>query len=92
MPQSQFPPPTVGRVELADWLNVKPSHLSNKLCVLQRDHGFPRHLPGTRGRWSRAAVLAWIDGATDATSTLSQPFANPAAPASRLEQIYGGVA
>ena len=79
-------PPTIGREELAGWLHVTPEALYNKLPKLEREHGFPPKLPGSNGLWSRAVVLAWIDGML----VTSAPPSAPALPT--LEQHYGSVA
>ncbi|MFD2138839.1 hypothetical protein [Ancylobacter oerskovii] len=82
-------PPTIGREELALWLNVTPDHLTSKLPRLVAEYGFPPKLPGFNGLWSRAAVIAWIDGVTN-------PPAGQAVTAASivptLEQHYGSAA
>lgn len=82
----EAPPPTVGRDEIAEWLGVSKESLYNKLPEMVRRHGFPAKLPGTLGKWSRSAVIAWINKqAGDIPETTP-----PAAPAIRtLEDLYG---
>ncbi|MFK8250209.1 helix-turn-helix transcriptional regulator [Ancylobacter terrae] len=85
------PPPTVGREELARWLGVSKAHLYDKLAVLTREHGFPQRLPGSLGMWSRAAVVAWIDGAAGLVERGPAP-PRPSQSGPTLEQLYGGAA
>ncbi|MCJ8143834.1 helix-turn-helix domain-containing protein [Ancylobacter sp. A5.8] len=87
--KASAPLPTVGREELAEWLGVSPAHLYNKLPKLEREQRFPPKLPGSLGKWSRAAVLAWIDGTTGNEPPPAAPVAQRPA---TLEEIYGGAA
>ena len=67
-------PATLSLQETAALLGRTPTWLSKHLKALRRDHGFPLPLPGGRKRWSRAAVLRWID--YDEARTPPAPPAN----------------
>jgi hypothetical protein len=82
---SPFGRPTVTRAQIAAALQYSPSYGERLITVLMRDHGFPAPLPGT-GRWSAAAVDAWIATARGARPV--SPFdraAVPGVPASSPE-------
>ena len=72
--------PTVDAVELAEWLGYSgPVGFQNASRKLILEHGFPRKLPGVR-RWSRAAVLQWIErqgGAERAAARAVTPLLDP---------------
>lgn len=52
--------PTLSAAEVAGMLGLSPSQFYRRARLLRRVHGFPSPLPGLR-RYSRAAVLEWID-------------------------------
>lgn len=55
--------PVITRAEVAHLLGISPATLLDQVGALRRDHGFPHAIPGSGGRrYSRAAVVAWIDG------------------------------
>lgn len=53
--------PAMTPAEIAAALQVDEQTFFARRPRLQRDHGFPRALPGCLLRWSRAQVLAWIN-------------------------------
>jgi predicted DNA-binding transcriptional regulator AlpA len=66
--------PIITRAQVADLLGVSPSTLLGRIAELRRAHQFPPAVPCSGGRrYSRAAILAWIDG--------HRPPARPADPA-----------
>lgn len=66
--------PTITTAGVADLLGISKSTLQDRLARMRHEHQFPSAIPCTGGRqYSRAAVLAWIDGARPAA-----PPANPA--------------
>lgn len=47
--------------DVASALGRKPDYVRNNWRRLNRDHNFPRPLPGSDyARWSRQAFLAWV--------------------------------
>lgn len=52
-------PLTMTAEEVASALQLKPGGFRVRRRMLE-DAGFPRPLPGLRGRWSAEAVRAWI--------------------------------
>jgi predicted DNA-binding transcriptional regulator AlpA len=69
--------PTLTAAEVAALLGWETGTFYRKVTDLKRHHGFPPPMPGGR-RYSRAAVLAWIDrGGTPAPA--------PAAPLPGLD-------
>lgn len=68
-PPSQSP--TMSLDELAGLLGLEPEQLKRRHLKMTRRAGFPARLDGAAWRWSRRAVLRWIDAA-------AQPAAAPA--------------
>jgi predicted DNA-binding transcriptional regulator AlpA len=72
--------PVITTAEVAELLGIARATFLERATELRRDHGFPMPVPcsGSR-RYSRAAVLAWIDGhrpaASPVNSTLEQDVA-----------------
>ncbi|MBS1180415.1 MAG: hypothetical protein H6Q99_295 [Proteobacteria bacterium] len=52
--------PTMNTAEVAQALGYCSRRFKNKLISLEAT-GFPAPLPGFTNRWSRQAVLAWIN-------------------------------
>lgn len=72
--------PTIDPAELADWLGyASADRFTNATRTLISKHGFPRKLPGVP-RWSRTAVLQWIErqgGVDRALSLAAAPTLEP---------------
>ena len=47
--------------EVAEMLHRRPETLRRRWRALNREHDFPRPLPGLGLVWSRALVVAWIE-------------------------------
>lgn len=66
---------TITRAQVAELLGIAPATLGTHLPVLRGTHAFPAPIPCSGGRrYSRAQIVAWIDGT------------RPPAPATDLEQ------
>lgn len=72
--------PTIDTEELAQWLGyANGAKFQNGAPALIKSHGFPRKLPGVK-RWSRKAVLQWIErqGGVDPAMAVSvAPMLDP---------------
>lgn len=54
---------TITRAQVAQLLGIAPATLSDHLPRLRGSHAFPAPIPCSGGRrYSRAQVVAWIDG------------------------------
>lgn len=61
-------PPIITSAEVATLLGIAKSTLQDGIAQLRRAHHFPAAIPGSGGRrYSRAAILAWINGARPTT-------------------------
>jgi predicted DNA-binding transcriptional regulator AlpA len=55
--------PTITRAQVAGLLGIAPATLQGRVAELRRDHAFPMPVPCSGGRrYSRAKVVAWIEG------------------------------
>lgn len=54
-------PSAMTAADVAAELQIDERQFFMRRPRLQREHGFPRALPGCLLRWSRAQVLAWIN-------------------------------
>ena len=55
-------PPVITRAQVAELLGISPATLLDRIGHMRRQHGFPEAIPASGGRrYSRAAVLAWIE-------------------------------
>jgi hypothetical protein len=53
----------ITRAQVAELLGVSPATMLDRVAEWRRRHGFPHAIPGSGGRrYSRTAVLAWIEG------------------------------
>lgn len=84
---------TLGQDDIGGLLGKSRDWFYRNRDRLQREHRFPAPIDGVPGRWSRAAVLEWIDGGdgqqTD-TITIDQADLNAPADgvaASTLEEL-----
>ena len=56
-------PLVITRAQVAELLGISPATFVGRVGEMRLHHGFPPAIPCSGGRrYSRAAVLAWIDG------------------------------
>lgn len=66
---------TITPAGVAALLGISKSTLLDRIGRMRREHQFPSAIPCTGGRqYSRAAVLAWIDGARPAAPPANAPI------------------
>jgi predicted DNA-binding transcriptional regulator AlpA len=54
--------PVITRAQVAELLGMAPATLLDRIGHMRQHHAFPHAIPGSGGRrYSRAAVLAWIE-------------------------------
>jgi predicted DNA-binding transcriptional regulator AlpA len=85
MPNSSI----ISATEIAELLGLKLSTFQKKRRAMF-DAGMPRPVPGLNLIWSRANIMAWINGVTPAEPTDEEPIDQVDAARAALEQRIGG--
>jgi hypothetical protein len=70
----RLPTAVLTLVQVAERLQLTPEAFMRKRPRLQREHGFPRVLPGLCERWSAAQIDDWIEhGGGAAVASADKP-------------------